>query len=362
MVYTEKFWQDTYWIRFGERVWRLFKTSTTLIGMLGSDESVRYVELTAVIAKYLVEKLSEYVEMEEPESSGAMGAALITEYMRSVADFAIGKNPTVTLAWVFRNITFEYARASFESITEDPRRFDYLADILGLKVIYEPPELLTGGEIDLSLYHAPGYLDHITIHPGVVSLGGGRFKYILRITSEFKPEEESVGSLIVKLGLLAWEILRRKPGILAIYDTVDARSAYLELASGKIPSKAAEIVESLGLGVLGDGKIYTVKEESMNDKGEINIVFHSDQYTVRVPMPKACRDAVYGFNGPLVYAGAICLESDILLRENKYTIKDPAEKKTSIVEFLRGVQPYIYLGLWDIMITERGSIILYTRI
>ncbi len=362
MVYTEKFWLDTYWIRFGERVWRLFKTSTVLIGMLGTDESARYVELTAILTKYLVEKLSEYVELEEPEASGAVGAALITEYMRSIADFAIGKDPTVTLAWVFKNITFEYARASFDTIAEDPRRFDYLADILGLRVIYEPPELLTGGEIDLSLYHAHGYLDKIKINPGVISLGGSRFKYVLRITDEFKPEEESIGSLIIKLGLLAWEILRRKPGILAIYDTVDARSTYLELATGKIPPRSAEIVESLDLGVLGDGKIYTVKDEHMNDKGEINIVFESDQYTVGVPMPRACRDVVYGFKGPLVYSGDLCLESDILLREYKYEINEPSSKKTSVIEFLRGIQPYVFLGLWDFLLTDKGDIILYTRI
>ncbi len=360
MIYRERFWEEDYWTRFGERVWYLFKVSTSLIGILGNDESTPYVELTAKLAKYIVEKLSEYVEVEEPVGSSVIGAELVTEYMRSLADFAIGKDYTVTLAWVFRNITFEYARASFDQISEDPRRFDYLADILGLRVIYEPPELLTGGEIDLSLYHAPGHMDHVELSLRAKSLGKGRFKYVVTLTDKFVPEESSIGALIVRLGLLAWEMLRRKPGIMAIYDTIDARTTYLELATSRIPPKATEVIESHGIGVLGDGRIFIFKREYVDTDGNIIVVVESETYTMGTPVHKACKETVYSWKGPLIHIHKFCTQTDLLLQETKYEIED-TDRKINVVEFVRGIQPYIFLGLWDLILYDDKTM-LYTRI
>jgi hypothetical protein len=98
MVYGERFWEDTYWSSFGVRVWRFFKTCASLMDMLGTDESSKYVELATLISKHLVEKLSEYVKLEEPESPGAVGGGAYHEVHEGLADFSIGKDPTVTLA------------------------------------------------------------------------------------------------------------------------------------------------------------------------------------------------------------------------------------------------------------------------
>ncbi len=360
MVFREKFWEDSYWSNFGSSVWLLFKTSTLLLNILGSDESARYVEKTALLAKYIVEKLSEFIDIEEPEEPGARGADLVTLYMRMMADLAIGKNPTVTLAWIFRNISFEYARASFETIRDDPRRFDYLANILGLRVIYEPPELLTGGEIDLSLYHAPGYLDNLVFKARAESLGGGRFKYILEIGEKVDLEKQSVGALIVRLGLLSWEILGRKPGIFSIYEATDARTMYLELASTKIPTRARELVEEKDIIALGSDKIYFFKDEYIGENSSINLVYESDTYQAGVPMPKACSRSIYSFKGPLVFTTSLCASTDLLLRETKVEM-GKEERKTNIVEFLRGIHPYIFLGVWDLLILE-DKILLISRI
>ncbi len=360
MVYRERFWEDEYWSRFGSNIWLLFKTSNLLLQTLGTDESASYVEKTALLTKYIVEKLSEYVDIEEPEPPGATGADLITYYMRMIADLAIGKNPTVTLVWVLRNISFEYIRASFDTVREDPSRFDYLANILGLQVVYEPPELLTGGEIDLSLYHAPGYLDNIVLKPRAESTGGGRFKYVLEITENINFEKQSIASLIIRLGLLSWEILRKKPGIFSIYETTDARSTYLELASAKIPSRAVELVEEIGLNVLGTGKIYIFKDEYLGENSSINLVYETDTYQVSVPVPKACLEALYELRGPLVFSGDFCLSTDILLKDTKYELGD-VKRKTNVVEFLRSIHPYIFLGLWDLVFLG-NKILLVSRI
>lgn len=357
MVYNEIFWEDSYWARFGENVWRLFKISVELASILGKDEALDYVNTTALISKYIVEKLSEHVELEEPEPPGVRDAFLVTEYMKAIADFAIGKNPTVTLAWVMRNITYEYIRVHFESVYEKPERFDYLANILGLEQIYEPPELLTGREIDLTFYHAPGYLDHIDIKPGVEHAGGGRFRYVLEIRDNPVFEKASIGSLIAKLGLLSWEILRRKPGILSIFETTDARNLYLELAISKIPPQASEIIESRSIHVLGDGRIYYFRDERIESDGTLKLIFVSDQYNVGVPIPKACRDVVYELKGPLVYIYEVCLETDLLLRENKHSISDESSRKINVVEFLRGIQPYVFLGLWDLVFKDDKFIV-----
>jgi hypothetical protein len=196
----------------------------------------------------------------------------------------------------------------------------------------------------LSIYHAAGFLDKPAFDVGAISLGGGRFRYVLKVTDTFKPSEEGIGSLIVRLGLLAWEVLRRKPGILAIYDTVDARSTYMELAIGKIPPKSAEIIESRDIGALGDGKIFTFKDDRIDEKGNIIVTFQSDDYKVEVPVPKACRDAAYTFKGPLVYKNSVCTETDILLKDNKYNISE-TNNKLNAIEFLRGIQPHIFLGV-----------------
>ncbi len=357
MVYEEHFWEDDYWSRFGKEVWRLFKVSSELIGVLGKDEATDYVNTAAMLSKYIVEKLSEHVEIEEPEPPGVRDALLVTEFMKTIADFAIGKNPVTTLAWIMRNITYEYIRVNFESIYEKPERFDYLVNILGLEQIYEPPELLTGREIDLSFYHAPGYLDNTDILPGVEHAGGGRFRYVLKIRDRPDYEKMSIGALIVKLGLLSWEILRRKPGILSIFETTDARTLYLELAATKIPPQATEIIESKGIHVLGDGRIYYFKDEKFEPDGGITITLISDQYNVGVPIPKACRDSIYELRGPLVYIYEICLETDLLLRENKYSLSKEPSKKLNVVEYLRGIQPYIYLGVWDLVFKDNKFIV-----
>ena len=361
MVYEEKFWEEDYWSRFGTSVWALFKISVELLNILKEDECVPYVNTVIQLTKHIVEKLSEYVEIEEPEPPGARDAMLVTQFMRTLADFAIGKNPTVTLAWVFRNVTFEYVRASFNTIYEKPERFNYLASILDLKQVYQPPELLTGGEIDLSFYHLNGYLENPIIEPLVEPASGGRFKYILRIRDKPDFGKSGVGALIVRLGMLAWEILREKPGILAIFETVDARSLYFDLARSRIPARATEIVESLAIHVLGDGKIYRFREEKVEADGTITLTFVSDEYNMGVPIPKSCRNVVYEFKGPLVHAYEFCQETDLLFRENKYEVSGEAKKKMNVVEFLRGIQPYLFLGVWD-MFYLGDKFILFSRI
>ncbi len=356
-----EFWREEYWSRFARDVWRLFIISNELASILGHDEAAGYVEATALLTKHIVEKLSEYVEVEEPEHPGVTGAMLVSEYMKSLAEYAIGKNPVVTLAWVFRNITFEYARANYEEIREKPERFDYLAEILGLEPVYEPPELLTGGEIDLRLYHAVGHLDNVVFEPGSEHLGGNRFRYVFRIKDMIDYGKASIAALIIRLGMLSWEILHSKPGILSIFETTDARSMYLELASTKIPPLAHEIVETRGINVLGDGKVFYIRSERIDSDASINMEFFSDTYDVNVPMPKACRSAVYRINGPLVYSYDLCLSTDILLKENSYGFGDDARNRLNIVEFLRGIQPYVYLGVWDLVFID-DKILLYTRI
>ena len=347
MVYDEKFWEEDYWSRFGSEVWSLFKTAVELTSVLREDECLPYVNAVINVSKNIVEKLSEHVELEEPEPPGARDATLVTEFMRKIAGFAIGKNPTVTLAWVFRNVTYEYVRSSFDSIAEKPERFDYLASILGLKQVYQPPEILTSGEIDLSLYRISDYMENITIETSVEPGSGGRFKYVLRVRDKPELEKSSIGSLIIRLGMLAWEILRSKPGILAIFETVDARTLYLDLARSRIPARSTELVEALALHVLGDGKIYRFREEKIESDGSITLTFISDDYNVGVPIPKACRNVVYEFKGPLVHVYELCEETDLLLRETKYSVGDSVKKKFNVVEFLRAIQPYIFLGVWD---------------
>jgi len=349
MVYDQPFWMDSFWSSFGTFVWRLFKISTELSSIIGSDESTEYINTIALISKHIVEKLSEHVDIEEPEEPGARDAYLVSEFMKNMAELAIGKNPVTTLAWVMRNITFEYARVNFEPIYEKPERFDYLSKMIGLELVYQPPELLTGREIDLSFYHLPGYLDNVEIEPSVDHAGGGRFRYVLKIREKTDFEKSSIGALIARLGLISWDLLRHKPGILSVFETTDARSMYLELAVSKIPPQASEIIESRAIHVFGDGKIYYFRDEKMGPDGSIHITFQSDQYNVSIPMPKACRDSLYELKGPLVYVYEICVESDMLLREYKYGFGKEPVKKLNIVEYLRGIQPYIFLGLWDIV-------------
>jgi len=203
-------------------------------------------------------------------------------------------------------------------------------------------------------------MDHVELSLRAKSLGKGRFKYVVTLTDKLVPEESSICALIVRLGLLAWEILRRKPGIMAIYDTIDARTTYLELATSKIPPKAAEVIESHGIGVLGDGKIFIFKKEYIDTDGNIIAVIESDTYTVGVPVPKACKEAVYSWKGPLIHIHRLCTQTNLLLQETKYEIEN-TDRKINVVEFLRGIQPYIFLGLWDIILYEDKTI-LYSRI
>lgn len=350
MVYQEQFWLDKYWSDFGKKTWRLFKTSVELLGVLGeSDEASKFVNLAALLAKHIVEKLSKHVDVEEPEFSGSKDAYLVVDFMKEIADFAIGKNPTVTLTWLLRNVSFEFVRVNFNTVMEKPERFDYLIKILGFKEIYTPPEILTGREIDLTFYHAPGYLDNVEVKTGVEHVGKGKFKYIIELIDKPNFENNSLASLITRLGLLSWEILRSKPGILSIFETVDAKAQFLELAQTKIPSKSREIVESRSIHALGDGRVYHIAEERVTPEGSILIKLVSDQYNVGIPMPKACRDAVFEFKGAIINVYEVCLETDIVLRETKHSYSSEPVRKLNVIEYIRGIQPLVYLGLWDIV-------------
>jgi len=362
LVYEEQFWISKYWSKFAGDVWSLFKVSVELLGLLGSEEETsKYINLSALLTKHIVEKLSKYVEVEEPPSPGVKDAYLVVEFMKKISDFAIGKNPVVTLAWIFKNITYEYARVNFVSIAEKPERFDYLAKILELEEKYTPPEILTGREIDLTFYHAKGYLDHVELKVTIEHFGKGRFRYAVMFIDKPDFEKDSLASLIIRLGLLSWELLRSKPGILSIFDTVDARAQFLELAQSKIPSKAREIVESRPIRAVGDGKIFSLAEERIAPDGSILFKLVSDQYGVTVPMPKACRDVIYEYRGALVNVYEVCVETDILLRETKYSFSEQPLRKLNVIEYMRGIQPFIYLGLWDILYYSDKHILI-TRI
>lgn len=362
MVYDEQFWLDKYWSKFAGDTWGLFKISVELLGLISGEEEVsRYVNLSAQLSKHIVEKLSRYVEVEEPPAPGVKDAYLIVEFMKKISEFVIGKNPVVTLTWIFKNITFEYARVNFVSIAEKPERFDYLAKILELEEKYTPPEILTGREIDLTFYHAKGYLDHVELSGLVEHFGKGRFRYAILITDKPDFEKDSLASLIIRLGLLSWELLKSKPGILSIFDTIDAKAQFLEMAQSKIPSKAREIVDSKPIRVIGDGKIFSLAEEKVGPDGSIVFKLTSDQYGVTVPMPKACRDALYEYRGALVNVYEICVETDILLRETKCSFSEQPARKLNVIEYMRGIQPFVYLGLWDI-IFQGDKHLLITRI
>lgn len=362
LVYEDKFWEDEYWSGFGSRVWRLFKVGVELLSIVGKDESSSYINTVVQLSKSIVEKLSERVEIEEPEDVGARDVMLVVEYMRSLAELAIGRDSTVTLAWVFRNTTFEYARASFTSIRERPERFDYLANILDLEKVYEPPDLLKSGEVDLSFYHATGYLDNVEIESSVEPMKGGRFRYIVKFRDRVDYERDGLGSLIVSLGLMSWETLRSKPGILAIFETIDPRSMYLEIARSRVPTKALEIVETRAIQALGDGKIYSLREERVEPDGTITITLASDQYSAGVPLPVACRAAVYELRGPLVYSYDFCQETDLLFRNTRHIFEKEHRNKYNVVEFLRGIQSYLFLGLWDqIFIDNRSKFVVVSR-
>jgi len=358
VVYEERFWEDEYWSRFGSGVWLLYKLSIEVSALLKNDESLPYVNLIAELSKNIVEKLSEHVELEEPESPGGRDVSLVIEFMRRVAEYAIGKNPTVTLAWVMRCITYEYARASFTSIAEKPERFAYLAEILGMERVYQPPELLTGGLVDLALYRFKGYLEKPLIEAGVEVKSGGRFRYAIRISEKLDTSKASIGSLIVWLGLTSWELLRSKHGILAMFETTDARALYIDIARTRVPVKAVEITERLGLQVMGDGRIFKLRDERISGDRSITLTYVSDEYSVGIPMPKACRDVVYEFAGPIVQIHEFCSEADMLLREVKWSINSSVKRKVNVVEFMRGIQPYIFLGLWDLVLLDNGFVLL----
>uniref|UniRef100_A0A7C4DAC5 Uncharacterized protein n=1 Tax=Staphylothermus marinus TaxID=2280 RepID=A0A7C4DAC5_STAMA len=362
MVYEDKFWEEEYWSVFGSRVWRIFKICNELIPIIGKDESIEYINTITQLSKYIVEKLSEKVEIEEPEDIGLKDIQLVIEFMKSIADIAIGKNTTVTLAWITRNITYEYIRANFTTIREKPDRFDYLASILDLTKLYDPPDLLKTSEVDLTMYHATGYLDNVEIESSIESVKGGRFRYVVKIRDKVNYEKDSLGSLIIRLGLMAWEILRRKPGIFSIFETIDPRNMYLEIARSRVPVKAHEIVETKSIQILGDGKVYSFKDEKIETDGSITITLASDQYSTSVPMPVACRTSVYELKGPLVYAYNFCQETDLLFKNTRYLIENEFRNRFNVVEFLRGIQPYIFLGLWDQIFIENSKFIVISRI
>lgn len=362
MVYEDRFWEDEYWTSFASRVWRLFKICNELIPILGRDESIEYINTVTQLSKRIVEKLSEKVEVEEPEDTGLRDIQLIIEFMKTLAELSIGRDTTITIAWIMRNITFEYARSSFTTIRERPDRFDYLTNILDLVKIYDPPELLKTSEVDLTLYHANGYLDNVEVEPSIESTKGGRFRYIVRIRDRVDYEKDGLGSLIIRLGLISWEILRSKPGILSIFETIDARNMYLEMARSRIPTKASEIIETRSIQALGDGKIYSFRDEKIEHDGAITITLVSDQYSASVPLPVACRTSVYELKGPLVYAYNFCEETDLLFRNTKYSIDNEYRARFNAIEFLRGIQPYIYLGVWDQVFISNNKFIIISRI
>ncbi len=361
MPFEPKFWEDSFWVSLGNRVWYLFEYAVRSLDVLGDDDSGEYVRACAELSKGIVEKLSEYFELSEPVVPEMGGAEAVIEFMRNLAEFCIGRDHAITLAWTTRFITIEYVLASYPILKSKPDYLDKLFEILGSDVVYEPPSLFRSGEIDLTVYGFPGYLDDVSIEVSSVRKDKEQFVYkVLFRDKSFNVDKQSLGSLLIKLGLLAWHILSRKPGILSIFETTDARTIYLERASTRIPSEARDSMESIDLGFFGDGRKFYFEDEYIGEGGHV-IVYRSDPYKAAYPIPKACKEAFYYIKGGVVYKKSICMETTLTLSKTTQSFSEQPGWKANILQFLRTLSPYIFLGIVDIVKLKSDQWVLVMR-
>ena len=362
MSFEPKFWEDKFWEETGNRVWYLFEYAVRSLDVLSDDDSGEYVRACAEISKGIVEKLSEYVDLSEPTIPEMSGAEAVIEFMKNLAELCIGRDYAVTLAWTLRFITIEYLLASYPVLKDKPEYIDKLFDILGSDVVYEPPAMFRTSEIDLTVYGFPGYLDNVSIETTSVRKGREGFVYKL-VFRDKNPDidKQSLGSLLVKLGLLSWHLLSRKPGILSIFETTDARTVYLERASTRVPVEVRDSVDSLGLAFLGDGSIFYYVDEYIGGENRHTIVYHSEQLKPGQPMPRACKDAYYVIKGGIVYKKRFCIESNISLDKTVYDVSEQLDWRTNILQFLRTLSPYIFLGIVDVVRIKNDQWLLIMR-
>ncbi len=348
MPFQPRFWEDKFWVSLGERLWALFELARATLELVEGDDSEPYVRAAAVISKKLVEGIGEKFELEEPVVGELTGARLVTEYMRLLSSFSIGRDEAVTLAWTTRFITAEYAFASFDFFSEKPENFDRWVALTGAEVFYEPPAIFRGGEIDLTIYHYPGYLDNPSIEASAEHAGEGRFRYRVRIV-EAGGGRESIGALLAKIGLVAWATLHDMPGILSVFRATDARSIYLERAATRIPSEAQELYESMNIGSLGDSKPFFFVAEGVDRDGRVWMEYRCEPEKLGYPVPRKCSDAVYLIKGALVWRERLCLETNLTLTKTEHRIEASEQGRINVLEMLRGLSPYIFLGLIDVV-------------
>ncbi len=360
MPFRPRFWEDGFWVNLGERLWGLFELARATLELVEGDDSEPYVRAAAVVSKRLVELIGEKFELEEPVLGEFTGARLVTEYMRLLASFSIGRDEAVTLAWTTRFITAEYALASYEFFKEKPENLDRWIALTGAEVFYEPPALFRGGEIDLTIYHYPGYLEDPVIEPRAEHAGEGKFRYRVRITE--KPGgRESIGGLLAKIGLVAWATLHDMPGILSVFRATDARTIYLERAGTRIPSEAAELYDTMGMASLGDGKPYYFTGEGVDRDGRVWLEYASEPEKLGFPVPRKCSNSVYEIKGALVIRERLCLETNLSLTKTSYTIEATELQRLNVLEALRCLSPYIFLGLIDVVKLGGKKIMLVSR-
>ncbi len=363
MPFEPRFWEDKFWRGIGERVWTLLEYARHSLDVLKGDESEEYIKASALISKTIVEKISEEFELSEPEIPELSGADAVTEYMKLLAEMAIGRDEAITLAWTLRFITLEYLYASYPVLKAKPELADELLGRLGSDLVYDPPSMFKTSDIDLTIYAFKGYLDNINVTADIVREGGEKFRYKLVIRDkEADPEKQSLGSLLVKLGLLSWYIMAARPGLLTIYRTTDVRGVYLDRAGTRVPSAARDLVDEVGVVFLGDGSPFTFFREYIGEKGAHIIEFTSEQYKPSFPVPKACKESVYVVHGGIIRRRNLCVEANITLSKVNYILGEESEWKTSAVEFLRGLSPYIFLGVVEVVRLQNDEWILITRV
>ncbi|GEM_PF-2041775 len=363
MPFEPKFWEKRFWTDTGNRVWRLLELARLSLDVLKGDESEEYIRASAVLSKAIVEKISEEYELEEPELPELSGADAVTEYMKQLADTAIGRDEAVTLAWTIRFTTLEYIFASYPVLKAKPELLDTLLDFLGSDLVYDPPNIFKSGDIDLTIYAFKGYLDNVDLVIDIVHEGKEQFRYRLKIIDkETDPSKQGLGSLLVKLGLVSWYIISRRPGLLTIYRSPDIRSVYLDRAGTRIPSVARELVDSMGVVFLGDGSPFHIDSETVSGNGQHIVIFSSEQYKPSFPMPKACKDSVYTVHGGIFSRKGLCVETNITLSEANYSFTEESNWRVSAIELLRSLSPYIFLGVIDVVRLSNDQWIIFTRI